>query len=273
MARVAFRSLYGDLTKLKDTSLLDDPAGGAGSDNERFQLLVAVSAAVDDYCTRHIYPLTTTRFFDGSAGAQLTVPDLIAVTSLKSDDDDDGTYEETWATDDYQLLPLNAEPTEHWGVPHYALRVLTRGTKSQFDKGQARYEIAGTWGYRSHAEDSGSLTNGAVADATATTVTVDSGADFAVGQTIAIESEHLLVTAISGADLTVRRGLNGTTAASHADDTQVDILRWPAPVERATLITTARIWTRAPAFEPFYVDVDLDTDVRLLLDPYRLAAS
>ena len=51
----------------------------------------------------------------------------------------------------------------------------------------------------------------------------------------------------------------------------MSILRWPAPVERATLINTARIWTRAPAFEPFYVDVDLDTDVRSLLDAYRRA--
>ena len=67
-------------------------------------------------------------------------------------------------------------------------------------------------------------------------------------------------------------GLNGTTAATHADNTTVAILRWPAPVERATLINTARILTRAPAFEPFYVDVDLDTDVRTFLDAYRLAA-
>ena len=40
-------------------------------------------------------------------------------------------------------------------------------------------------------------------------------------------------------------------------------------MERAALINAARIWARAPAFEPFYVDVDLDTDVRLLLEPYR----
>ena len=84
-----------------------------------------------------------------------------------------------------------------------------------------------------------------------------------------IESEQLLVTAISSNALQATRGLNGTTAAAHANDSAVDILRWPAPVERAALINAARIWARAPAFEPFYVDVDLDTDVRLLLEPYR----
>ncbi len=270
MAREAYRSLYGDLTKLKDSSLLDDPAGGIGDDDELFQLLLAVSASVDDYCNRHFYPLTTTRTFDGPGATLLTMPDLVSITSLKSDDDDDATYETTWATTDYQPLPLNAEPTQPWGVAYHVLRVLDRGTKSDFDTGQARYEVAGVWGYRSFQEDSGSLTAGAIADATTTSVAVDSGGDFAIGQTILIESEQMLITDISGGTPTVRRGLNGTTAASHADNTQVDILRWPAPVERATLISAARIWTRAPSFEPFYVDVDLDTDVRMMLDPYRL---
>ena len=68
----------------------------------------------------------------------------------------------------------------------------------------------------------------------------------------------------------VARGLTGTTVAIHAADTAVSIRRWPAPVERAAVINTARIWSRSPAFEPFYVDVDLDTDVRTLLDAYRL---
>ena len=40
-------------------------------------------------------------------------------------------------------------------------------------------------------------------------------------------------------------------------------------MERAALIQAARIWTRAADFEPFYVDADVDTDVRLLLEPYR----
>ena len=80
MAREAYRPLYGDLTKLKDTSLLDDPAGGAGSDNELLQLMLAVSVAVDDYCNRHFYPLTATRTFDGPADVLLPLPDLLDVT-------------------------------------------------------------------------------------------------------------------------------------------------------------------------------------------------
>ena len=33
MAREAYRSLYGDLTKLKDDSVLKDPAAGADDDD------------------------------------------------------------------------------------------------------------------------------------------------------------------------------------------------------------------------------------------------
>ena len=272
MAREAYRSLYGDLTKLKDNSLLANPAAGAGYDDELFQLLLAVSAMVDGYCNRRFYPRAATLVFDGPADTVLEVPDLVSLTTLESDDDDDGAYETTWAATDYELVPQNATPTEHGGMPYHSVRVLNRGMKQRFERGHSRYRVTGVWGYRSHQEDSGSLTDGSVSD-TATTMLVDAGSDFAAGQTIVVGSEQMLVTAISTNTLSVRRGLNGTTAAAHADNTQIDILRWPAPVERATLINAARIWTRAPAFEPFYVDADLDTDVRMLLDPYRLGGA
>ena len=60
MAREAYRSLYGDLTKLKDDSLLKDPAAGSGDDDETFQLLLAVSDWVDRYCHRRFYPRVQT---------------------------------------------------------------------------------------------------------------------------------------------------------------------------------------------------------------------
>ena len=65
------------------------------------------------------------------------------------------------------------------------------------------------------------------------------------------------------------RGLNGTTSAVHADNSGVYIPRWPAFIDRAALIQTWRIWARAADFEPFFVDADVDTDVRILLEPYR----
>ncbi len=131
--------------------------------------------------------------------------------------------------------------------------------------------IAGTWGYSERLEPSGSALAGSASRTAA--LRVDSAADFAPGQTIAIGAERMLVTGASSRAITVARGLNGTTPAPHSNKARISIVRWPAPVERAALINAARIWTRAPAFEPFYVGPGQDTDVRLLLEPYRLGAA
>ena len=269
MAREAYRSLYGDLAKLKDDSLLKDPAAGTGDDDEMFQLLLAVSDWVDHFCNRHFYPRSQTLEFDGNGQTRLLLPDLVSLTSLKEDTTGDKTFNETWAATDYCLEPYNAEPTQHWGRPHTAIRVRQSGSKEGFNAGEQRFQLNGIWGYRQHIEDSGADLNDASMTTSKTTVAVDDGAQFAIGQTIMLGSEQMLITDISSNNLTVTRALNGTAAAAHADTTDVYILRWPPAVERGALIQAARIWTRAADFEPFFVDADLDTDVRLLLEPFR----
>ena len=184
MAREAFRSLYGDLTKLKDDSLLKDPAGGAGDDNELFQLLLAVSDWIDGYCNRHFYPRTQTLLFDGNAGQRLLIPDLISLTTLKEDTTDDATFDTTWAATDYFKAPYNAEPTQIWGQPYTSLAIRTAGTKDAFKQGDQIFEIVGSWGYRQYKELSGSLVNEASITASETDITVDDGTHFAIGQTI-----------------------------------------------------------------------------------------
>lgn len=269
MAREAYRSLYGDLTKLKDDSLLKDPAAGSGDDDEMFQLLMAVSTWIDQYCNRHFYTRTQTLEFDGSGSGQLLIPDLAVITSLKEDTNGDNTFDSTWASTDYWLLPYNAEPTLHWGQPYTAIKVRKEGSKASFNAGEQHFQVSGVWGYLQHKEDSGTDMNDASMDTTKTTIAVDDGTQFAIGQTIMIGDEQMLITNIATNDLTATRALNGTTAVAHADNSDVYILRWPAGVERAALIQTARIWTRAADFEPFFVDADVDTDVRLLLETYR----
>ena len=265
----AYRSLYGDLTKLKDRSLLDNPAGGSGADTALFSLLLATSEAVDRFCNRHFYALTETRYFDGPGEAVLPLPDAIAVSSLRSDDDESGHYRTSWRSSEYHLLPLNASPEEHWGRPHNALRVRGNGPRQRFERGPARYEVSGRWGFGERLEYGGARLRSSTLETT-TLLEVSGTSNFAVGQTIAIGSERMLVRSLSLNRLTVTRGLNGTAPYRHGSNGVISIVRWPAPVERAALINAARLWTRAPAFEPFYVDADLDTDVRLLLEPYRV---
>ena len=269
MAREAYRSLYGDLKKLKDDSLLKDPAAGTGDDDEMFQLLLAVSDWVDRYCNRHFYPRTQTLVFDGKDSTRLLIPDLIAVTSIKADENADATFEVTWATTDYWLEPYNAKPTDLWGQPHTSVLARAQGAKPTFLAGEQNYQIIGRWGYREYKEDSSTDLNDAAMTTTKVTIAVLDGTQFQIGQTIMLGAEQMLVTNIAANSLTCTRALNGTTAAAHAQSTDVYILRWPPAIERAALIQTARIYTRAADFEPFFVDSELDTDVRLMLDPYR----
>ena len=69
--------------------------------------------------------------------------------------------------------------------------------------------------------DSTSDLNGAITDANATSIVVDDGTDFEVGQNILIGSEEMTITAISTHTLTVIRGVKSTTKATHSDDANV----------------------------------------------------
>ena len=279
MAREAYRSLYGDLTKLKDDSALKDPAAGVDDDDELFELLLSVSDWVDHYCNRHFYPRVETLLFDGTGGNRLLVPDLISVSELAEGDSSGREFGQTWDSETYRLLPHNAAPLRPWGQPYGAILKSSKGRTGMergdgFAPGEANFRVTGIWGYRLFAEPSGATLAASVADAD-TAITVSDGSQFRAGQTVllgdadATAAEQALITAIDDNELGVSRGLNGSAAAAHASGGGVGILRWPASVERAALIQAARIWTRAADFEPFYVDADVDTDVRLLLEPYR----
>ena len=60
------------------------------------------------------------------------------------------------------------------------------------------------------------LNDGTDINSSDTTVTVDDATGIQVGAYIRLESEIMKVTAVSTNDLTVTRGVLGTTAASHA---------------------------------------------------------
>ena len=69
--------------------------------------------------------------------------------------------------------------------------------------------------------DSTSLLNGAITSTSTTSIVVDQGGDFENNQNIKVDSEEMTITNISGNSLTVARGVNGTTAATHTDNTIV----------------------------------------------------
>ena len=157
---------------------------------------------------------------------------------------------------------------------------LEAGNEDVFTAGRQTVQIEGKWGFREVTEDSGTDIN-KVGGYTATdvTLTVDDGSKFAVGQTILIGSEQHYITAISTNDLTVTRGVNGTTAAAIADNADVNIFRFPDPIAQACLMQSSRLWKRKdsgfasrvglPQTGGFDVFQGLDPDVKQLLSSYR----
>ena len=75
-----------------------------------------------------------------------------------------------------------------------------------FKEGEGNLRVEGLWGYRAFYEDSGTAVTGGPVSPDAAAFAVDDGSQLAVGQTVALGSEMLLVTGITDNQVTVSRG-------------------------------------------------------------------
>ena len=218
---------------------------GTGDDAQRRRLLETVTRQVDAFCRRTFRTYLATYYFTPTSSKQVLLDSeelglgLLSVTTLKTDDDGDRTYETTWKTTDYDLLPLNAANRQR---PYWEIAITPDGVET-FPKVQKGLEIVGKWGFYEDLVRSASLMNEAL-DATETAIDVDDGTHFEALQTILVDSEQMYITAIAANILTVERGVNGTTAATHADNAVIDVYRYPWGVTEATLMQASRLWLR-----------------------------
>lgn len=124
----------------------------SGDDDSIGRCITDASRAIDRICNvedGHFAVQTFTRYFevggssdtdDGNTPVRLYVGDLIAVTTLKIDEDGDGVFETTLsASTDYLLYPLNDSPKTE-------VRVNLETGAYVFPVGQKTVEIVGTWG-------------------------------------------------------------------------------------------------------------------------------
>lgn len=107
------------------------------------QVITAVSRLIDAYCGRRFYAATETRYYSPKHADWCPVDDLLAVTTLSTDDAGNRTWSTTWAATDYDLVPPNAvvdggpyTAVETAPGGRYSLPSITRGLK-----------IAGSFGY------------------------------------------------------------------------------------------------------------------------------
>lgn len=222
---------YCDLATLKSGGGLN--IAGGSHDRRLLALLEEASRLIDGYCNRHFYVLVAARQFEThrrSAGPQqLLVPDLVRVDGMRvtgptqAQDDDPA-----WTSASYQLFPRNAAPDKPWGRPHTRMSIGAAG-------GDARslVEISGRWGYREALEDTGMVLAGAGLGLTDGAMTVEGGFPIAPGHTLAVGDEQVYVTAVEGQQVTVKRAVNGSSAAVHEEGASLRVYRYPGPVQEA----------------------------------------
>jgi hypothetical protein len=220
-------NLYSTPAKVKNRLDIPDTLDDAAI----LAALETVSREIDRYCGRRFYVELATRYYGAACGSYLRVDDLLAVTSLKTDPNNARTYPDTWATTDYDLDPPNAlleSPPE----PYTRIYVGPLGSYS-FGRARRSIQIVGKWGYYEVLETVGSLLNEAL-DASETGIDVVDGVLYDIGETLLIGSEQMYVSAIASNTLTVVRGVNGTTAASHLTGAAIQRYTYPVIGEACT---------------------------------------
>ena len=214
--------------------------------------------------------------------AEVLLPDLAAITSLATDDNIDRTFETTWATTDYRLRPSNADPASRFNGdsrPYTSVIVDSNGTRS-FTLGDETVQIVGEWGWWLH-KATATETADAISSTTAKTFSVSARTDIEAGHTILVDSEQMYVLSYSGNTLTVLRGANGTTGATHSGGAAISLYEFPSPVVEATIIQAARLWKRKDSSFASSVGLEgglmeifrgADQDVKQAISPYRKMA-
>lgn len=142
---MAITNGYCSLAEIRAQLGITD-AGDTTEDAALEILVESVSRAIDDWTSRQFYAATQTRYYTAMRRDVLLVDDLLSVTSLKTDDDDDGTYETTWAATDYYLGPYNAQ-LESVPQPYTRIEAASSGDYWFPVRQQRGVQIVGSWGF------------------------------------------------------------------------------------------------------------------------------
>ena len=97
---------YCTLSEYKAWNTIDTT--NAGDDVVIEQIIESISRQIDGICGRFFYVTTATvKYYTAEESDILRTDDISSSTSfaLETDDDGDGTYENTWAATDYSLWP------------------------------------------------------------------------------------------------------------------------------------------------------------------------
>jgi hypothetical protein len=140
---------YASLPELKSYLKITDTA----DDDELDDALASATREVEDHCDRQFNKETsaTARVYLPEGCDWVIVDDFHTTTDLvvKSDEDDDGTYETTWAATDYQLHPLNGVVRGRTGFPYWEVKPVGSGLLFPTWGERATVQVTAQWGWAS----------------------------------------------------------------------------------------------------------------------------
>jgi hypothetical protein len=117
------------------------------------ECLVAASRWIDEYTDTHFWqdgtvgvPVARTYVSCDPGCRCIDLDDLVSISTLKTDDAGDGTFETTWSASDFQLQPVN-RPTGHPFNRVEAIGSLTFPARTAPGSRANRVEITGVWGW------------------------------------------------------------------------------------------------------------------------------
>lgn len=273
------KNLYADVNAFRGL-FINNQTLDANDQAAVIRALEAASRRVDDMTHRTMYAETATRVLNGNGRSWMWVPDLLAVTTIKLDEDGDRTFELTLAAAaDYYLKRRGYKDED--ALPYTTLELdHVNGQRTSLLKQRRLVQIVGRWGYIEETEaveSAGTAITGTLADATDLTLATSADADLGIGQTLKLENEQVYISGGTTSPWTVVRGVNGTTAAAHAA-VAVNRYVYTPKIVQATLILAGRLIKRR---ESSYANVSqnlisgiqdtfysYDPDVRGLLAEY-----
>ena len=119
-------------------------------DSDIESVITAVSRSIDSICWQRFFTTSAdeTRYYSAEFSNWLRLPErIISITTLKTDNDNDRTYENTWTSGtDYDLMPFNAVAD---GEPYRYIELTPNGNY-RFPAGVSKgVEIIGKFGWSS----------------------------------------------------------------------------------------------------------------------------
>lgn len=221
---------------------LSIPASATGAHDQLDAAIEGVCRDIDKYVGFRFYGSSGVRYYRPRQAGKLDLDyPLVGVDAIAIDADGDSTYESTLSSADYHLTPYNAteeSPKQPWwGIE------LRSDSSAAFPKGIARgARITGTWGYYNERDET--TAKPATGITTAATVWDMTGAsNLHPGQTIRVDDEQVFIqdnalsgsaTAATSGQITVKRAVNGSVAATHSSNSTMSIYTYPV-VDRAAL--------------------------------------